>query len=95
MSRPASACCLQVGCQIPVVVFMWAYHNQVECFRVSHAVGEEVPGGMNLEFVYEYAAKFPSFLLADGGVFDDLPDLLIQNLFFLFPESTNSLLECA
>lgn len=52
-------------------------------------------GGMNLEFVYENAAKFPSLLLADSEILDDLPDLLVQDLFILFPETTNPLFECA
>lgn len=48
---------------------------------------EEILRGVNLELMHNKTAKFPAFLLADGGVRDDFPDLWVQNHFILLVES--------
>lgn len=74
---------------------MWANHDQFECIAIGHPVGEKVLRGVDLEFVDADAAELSAFLLADGGVVDDLPNLSVQNLLLLLPESPDPLLKCA
>jgi hypothetical protein len=85
--RFLSSSCLEVVRQIPVVVFAEPDHDQLEGVRICHAAGQKILRSVNLELVHENATKFPAFLLPDGWVSGDLPDLLIQNLLLLFPET--------
>jgi len=74
---------------------VWTDHDQLECGGVRHAVGEQILGSVDLELVDEDSAEFATFLLSDGRISGDSPDLLVQNLLLLFPESPDPLLECA
>jgi len=56
---------------------MWAYHYQLERFRISHTAGKQILCDVNLELVYENATQLPSFLLAEGGILGNLSDLLV------------------
>ena len=76
----------QVTGQVPIVILVWPYHDQLHRVRIGHAIGQKVLCGVDLELVDEYAAELATFLLPDPGVLDDFPDLLVENLFFLFPK---------
>ena len=65
---------------------MWTNHHWFENILILHTISQKVLNGINLEFVNEDSLQYTALFLAYLWILDNLPNLIVEYLLFLFLE---------